>query len=107
MVADAQDKVKMFSVKVHKVGGEVLVACCDEELLDRKLTDGDVNIHVSRGFYGGEKVGKDGFEKAMMEATTANLIGDAVVALALEKGFVEESGVIEVCGVKHAQLYVV
>jgi uncharacterized protein len=99
--------VKMFSVKIHKVGGEVLVACCDEELLDQRFSEGDVNIHVSPGFYGGDKVDKDGFEKAMRVATTANLIGDAVVALALEKGLVEESGVIEVCGIKHAQLYVV
>jgi uncharacterized protein len=106
VVADAQDKVKMFSVKVHRVGGEVLVACCDDELLDKKLSEGDINIHISRRFYGGEKVDADGLSKALTEATVANLMGDAVVGLAIEKGLVEESGVVEVCGIKHAQLFV-
>ncbi|MFH0861882.1 MAG: DUF424 family protein [Candidatus Altiarchaeota archaeon] len=106
-MADAQDKVKMFYAKVHKRGGEVLIACCDAEILGKRLKSGELEIHIEESFYGGQKVGSDDLKSLMKEATAANLIGDEVVRFALEQGLIEESGVVEVCGTKHAQLYCV
>jgi uncharacterized protein len=107
LVADAQAEVNMFRVKVHRSGGDVLVACCDAEILGARLSDGDFEYHVNERFYGGDAVDADGLLEAVRSATVANLIGDRVVGLAIERGLVGEDGVAEVCGVKHAQVYVV
>ncbi|MFH1054592.1 MAG: DUF424 family protein [Candidatus Altiarchaeota archaeon] len=94
-------------MKVHRTGGEVLVACCDAGILGTRLSDGTLQVHVSEGFYGGEIVSEEDFLKLLNESTTANLLGDKVVDTALKRGLVEKSGIIDVCGVKHAQLYTV
>jgi uncharacterized protein len=105
LVADAQDKVNMFSVKIHKSGGETLIACCDADILGKRLTDGELDIHVSEGFYGGDKVDEEGMIRFLGEATVANIIGERAVDAAVRRGIVEPSGVIEVCGLKHAQVF--
>ena len=105
LVADAQDKVKMFSAKVHKTGGQVLVACCDAEILGRTLKSGELEIRISESFYGGQKVDEKSLMDLMKEATTVNLMGDKVVSLALSEGIIDESGIMDVCGIKHAQLF--
>jgi len=107
LVADAQDKVKMYSVKVHKVGSDVLVACCDAEILGKRLKGDEVEIHVSERFYGGEQVHEERLLALLKEATVANLIGDRAVSAAQRAGLIEEGGAAEVCGIKHAQLYFV
>jgi hypothetical protein len=95
----------MFSVKVHQVGGETLVACCDLELLGKRLGDDELDLHVSSSFYGGQTVDEDAMMRLVGEATSANLIGDRTVELALRQGLVDEANIIEVGGVKHAQVY--
>ena len=105
MVADAQDKVKEYLVKCHLAGGEVMVACCDSRLLGMTLKDDELEVHVSERFYGGEKVSEEMMLKAISESTVANIMGDDAVEAALRCGAVDESGVREVCKVKHAQIY--
>ncbi len=39
-------------------------------------------------------------------ATIGNLVGEETVAAALEGGFIEESGIIRINGVPHAQMVV-
>jgi len=97
--------MSMFSVKVHTVGGDTLVACCDREMLGRRLTDGELEVLVSERFYGGERLDEERMIRALRDATVANIIGDKAVEAALRHGIVEESGVRDVCGVKHAQVY--
>ncbi len=104
-MADAQDKVKEYLVKTHLAGGEVMVACCDQRLLGMTLRDGELEVHVSERFYGGERASEEAMLKAVSESTVANIIGDDAVEAALRRGEVDESGVREVCGVKHAQVY--
>jgi hypothetical protein len=38
--------------KVHNQNGRTIFACCDKELIDKKLNHGDIEIHLSRSFYG-------------------------------------------------------
>jgi len=105
MVADAQGKMKMYAVKVHQVGDETIVACCDADLLGRRLKDGELDLHVSERFYGGDIVDEDEMLKLLVRASSANILGDRAVASAASRGIIGSEGIMEVCGVKHAQLF--
>jgi hypothetical protein len=97
----------MFSVKIHKVDSEVLLACCDRELLGAELTDGELSLKMSEGFYGGEIVDDKTLADLLKNSTSANIFGDKAVGVAVSKGYVSESSVLSFSGVKHAQLYVI
>lgn len=102
MDIDSEDGV--FSVKRHSSQGQVLVAACDTDILGKTFEEGDLQINVGEGFYGGDKVGPDALTELMESASIVNLVGDKVVALAIEQGLVDPDCVMNIGGVPHAQI---
>ena len=91
-------------LKVYHVGKEVLVAVCDEGLLDKEFSEGDVHLKISKNFYGEERADYDEVVSALGEATIANLVGKQSVACAVENGFADAKDVIFIEGVPHVQM---
>ena len=95
----------MIAIKVHRKGNEVLVAACDENLLGKKLAEGEVHLYVNPEFYDAQRVDRETFLTNLRIATIANLVGKEVVAIGIEEGFVDEEGVLYIEGVPHAQIF--
>jgi len=91
-----------FYVKVFRVEKQVIVAACDTDLLGKTLhSKKGLEMHISERFYGGESLTVDQTREAMKEATSLNLIGDAIVQLALSSGFGHPGSVVKIGGVSH------
>ncbi len=97
---------KMY-LKIHKKQGEAVVAACDRELLGKTLSEGEMEFEVLEKFYGGDLADISRLPAVICEATIANLVGNKVVEKAVEGGFVEKDKIIEIAGVKHAQVIVI
>ena len=83
-------------LKVHRGSdGSAVVAACDRELLDKRLMQGDLEIHVSEYFYGSTPADEGG---------NINLIGEQAVGIAVSLGLIERSGCMIIDGVPHAQI---
>jgi len=98
------DWSKMCYVKVHRYGGEVLVALCDEELLGRTLSDGRIEFEVSERFYGGIRVTLREAARYIAEGTIINAVGENVISMLvhLNEGVLE--AVVWIAGVPHVQI---
>lgn len=84
----------------------MIVAACDKDILGGKFVQGEVQLDVNRGFYCGELTGIEELFNALNEATIASLAGNNVVDAAVNRGFVDEENVLEIAGIKHAQIVV-
>lgn len=91
-------------VKVHGREGEVLVAVCDKELLGKTLMEDDLVMGVGEDFFKGELIKPDSLEGFLGKASILNLVGNDVVDRAVSGGFVDADSVLEIAGVKHAQV---
>jgi len=93
-------------MRVHRVRSEVVVAACDADLLGRDLPVGDKGrtVKVSAQFYGERRVSREELLWALQRATIANLLGERVMKLAAEGGFVSADGVGTLGGVPHAEI---
>ncbi|MEE9236667.1 MAG: DUF424 family protein [Thermoplasmata archaeon] len=96
----------MIRLKVYERGNEVLVAACDADLLGKTFREGELKLHVKPGFYDGVSVTREQFVAHLRIATIGNFVGDETISVLLEEGFVEESGIMRIDGVPHAQLVV-
>lgn len=95
-------------MKVHRVRGEgEVVAVCDDELLNRTLRHGEVDVPISEGFYGDRPATEEEVRAVLRNACNINLFGRRAVALAKELGLVEEACCLEIDGVPHAQVYLI
>jgi hypothetical protein len=93
----------MVYMKVMEVQGEKIVAICDEELLGRKLREGDIVLYVNEAFYKGQLVPLSYAMQKAMEATVLNLVGEKTVNAAVREGLIHPEAIIRVEGVPHAQ----
>ncbi|MFH1722504.1 MAG: DUF424 family protein [Candidatus Altiarchaeota archaeon] len=94
----------MFSVKVHNKYGETLVAACDIEILGKKFSEGDLELMVSGEFYGGQEASFEEILCLAQDSSIANFSGNNIVGQAIAAGIVDEEYVINIGGVKHAQI---
>ena len=91
-------------MRIHKAADDIILAACDEEVLGKTFTGDDMRITVSEKFYNGELVSEEVFVQRMGTVTIMNLVGERVIALAMEQGHVSEDGILEIGDVKHAQV---
>ncbi|WP_435126148.1 DUF424 domain-containing protein [Halobaculum sp. D14] len=84
-----------------------LVSVCDPDCLGETFESGDVTLAVTEEFYGGddaELADADAVVASLRSATTANLVGEECVGVAVDAGIIDEERVLEVDGTPHAQL---
>lgn len=81
----------------------LLVTACDPGVLGETFEDGDLSLEVTEEFYGGEEVDAENVVESLSRASVANLVGEEVVELAIEEGFVDEERVLEIGETLHAQ----
>lgn len=93
--------------KIHKHETDTILAACDEHLVGMTFRDDGAKLDVSEIFYKGESVGRDALVERMKSVSIMNLVGDEVVAIAIEEGYASEDNVIVIDGVKHVQVVLI
>jgi hypothetical protein len=93
-----------ITVRIHRVGGDILVAACDRELLGNVLREGELKLEVRPAFYEGEDASEELLLNRLNNATMANLVGEKTVGLAIKHKFIDEDRILYIGGVPHAQL---
>jgi len=91
-------------MNLKKVGGNVLLAVCDAEILGRTLRDGKIIFCVKEEFYKGSKVDIEEAICMIQNSTIVNLVGRNVVNRAIERGYVHPEAVLDIDGIPHAQI---
>ncbi|MGC8651629.1 MAG: DUF424 domain-containing protein [Candidatus Micrarchaeia archaeon] len=100
----------MIYIKVHNTDNGDIVAMCDEALIDRVLSEGDVVIDIKSysSFYKGDKVDKDSAIDAISRLEhiySANIVGTESIEAAISSKIIDKKGVLFVGGVPYAHSY--
>jgi len=80
---------------------EHVVAVCDENLLGKTFG----NTKISESFYKGTLMSREDMISELKKATVGNVFGDNAIEAALEEKIVANAGIIEIAGIKHAQIF--
>lgn len=104
-MSDWFDQVDNMYLKKHGSGDNLIVAICDEELIGKTLTQGNIVVKISENFYKGEVVSEEEIIESLKGATSANLFGEKSIECAIRGGCVDPACVIRIDGVPHAQIF--
>ncbi len=91
-------------VNVKKVGGNVVLAICDSEVLGKTLREGKIVFHVKEEFYKGGLVTVEEAVDMIDNSTIVNMVGKCCVEKAIKRGYVHPQAVLNIEGVPHAQI---
>lgn len=92
------------SIKVTRMGGHLLVAACDADLLGKTLKFGKIVFEVRRDFYEGSLVNVSEAIEIIRDAPNINLVGSLIVDEALKEGLVHPQAILDISGVPHTQI---
>ncbi len=96
--------VNMFA-KIHKSGDRNIIAICDENLIGKSFSEGNLNLEITERFYKGEKLTSKQTLELMKDSLNLNIVGEKSIKLALENNIIEKDNIIEIKGIPHAQVY--
>ncbi len=99
----------MIYLKIHSTDNGNMLAMCDSGLIDRVVSEGDVEINLRdySDFYKGQLVSREGALGLVKkeDIMSANIVGKEAVKVALEKGVIEKSHVRKVSKVPYANAF--
>ena len=91
--------------KIHSMEGKQVLAVCDKELIGKTLKTEKINFTVYESFYGGFPIDKKELVELISENSNVNLVGKKCVSTAQGKGLLNESSILFIGGVPHAQIF--
>ena len=89
-------------LKIHRRSDIDTVACCDEELLNKIVTEGDLRIEISSSFFGGDLLAIDKAIEILREASYFNIVGENITNMALAQKLLSKEGVRKINNVPMA-----
>lgn len=102
IITGSQKSARVY-LKVHDHKPHYMVALCDEDLLGKTLSKGEIKFVISEEFYGGTLMEFEECLTHFEKATIVNLIGKHAVQMAIDAGYVHQQAVIYIDGHPHAQ----
>ena len=93
-----------YYIKIHKKREDAITAICDEEIIGKRFDEGDIHLEVSERFYNGRLIGDDAAADEMNNARILNITGKNIINLALKKGVIKKSNILQVQRIPHAEV---
>ncbi len=94
-----------FSVKILDNQKERVLNICDAELLGKKITEDNLNMNISKSYYGEKIVEHKEAQSLLKNSKIINMVGKNTISLSLELGVGSEIGVKKIGGVPFLIVY--
>src|SRR5579875_586165 len=100
-----RQKESTVHCKTHKVVNTVLVNICDEELLGKTVKGNGVDMHISRDYFGNERVSEQEAINMIKESSIVNLAGSRIVEKVVKAQLASKLAVKNVGSVSFLMIY--
>ena len=88
-----------FSVKVSDYQKNLMINICDIDLLGKNLVEDQLNMNISKSYYGEKIIEHEEAKHLLKNASIINMVGKNTVSLSIELGVGSENGVKKVAGI--------
>lgn len=92
-------------VKIHKSEDRNIIAICDDNLIGKAFSEGNLILNITERFYKGEKLSPEKVLELMRNALSLNIVGKNSINLALKNNIIEKESIIKIQGIPHTQVY--
>jgi len=80
-------------LKIHRHADWETIACCDEGLLNKIFTEGNLRIEISSTFFGGDLLAIDKAIEILREAPYFNIVGKNITNMAIAQKLLAKEGI--------------
>ncbi len=94
-----------FSVKILDNQKDRVLNICDADLLGKKIIEDNLNMNISKSYYGEKIVEHKEAQNLLKNSKIINMVGKNTISLSLELGVGSENGVKKIGGVPYLIVY--
>ncbi len=94
-----------FSIKLTNYQKNAMLNICDADLLGKKITEKELEVHISQSYYGEKIVEKEEAKILLKNSSIINMVGKEIVSLSTSLGIGSEDGIKEIDGVPFLIVY--
>ncbi len=94
-----------FSIKLTDYQKNAVLNICDADLLGKKITEKELEVHISKSHYGERIVEKEEAKTLLKNSSIINMVGKETITLSTSLGIGSESGIKEIDGVPFLIVY--
>ena len=95
----------LFSAKVTDYQKNLMLNICDAELIGKNIVQDELNMNISKSYYGEKIIEKDEAENLLKNSSIINMVGKDTVDLSLELGIGSKNGIRIISGVPFLIVY--
>ncbi|MGH1566347.1 MAG: DUF424 domain-containing protein [Nitrosopumilus sp.] len=88
-----------FSVRVTDYQKNMMLNICDADLLGKKIIQDELNMNISKSYYGEKLIEKEEATTLLKKSSIINMVGKETVSLSIELGVGSENGVKLISGI--------
>lgn len=88
-----------FSVRVSNHQKNQMLNICDPNLIGKKLNQNNLQLHISKSYYGEKLVEKEEAENLLKNSLIINMVGKETISLSKNLGIGSEKGIKEIDGI--------
>ncbi len=82
-----------FSVRVTDYQKNIMLNICDADLLGKNIVQDELNMNISKSYYGEKLVEKEEAATLLKKSSIINMIGKETVSLSVKLGIGSETGI--------------
>lgn len=94
-----------FSVRVTDYQKNIMLNICDSELLGQTIVEGELNMNISKSYYGEKLIEKEEAVTLLKQSSIINMVGKETVSLSIELGIGSENGIKIISGIPFLIVY--
>ncbi len=87
--------------RMHRMGGDTILAVCDKEVVGRTLKGDGRSLTVTESFYKGTQIEEETLVEWMKSASSMNIVGNRAVEIAIREGYASQDQAFELDGVRY------
>ncbi len=88
-----------FSVRIANYQQNAMLNICDADLLGKQVSEKNLNLHISKSYYGENLVDKKQAATLLKNSSIINMVGKETISLSIELGIGSENGIKVIDGV--------
>ncbi|MCD4666307.1 DUF424 family protein [archaeon] len=92
----------MILVKIHEYRESIVVSLCDENLIGKKFSEGDLELNITERFYKGENLPEDKILELIKNANNLNVVGEESIKFAIKNKLINKQDIIKIKNIPHA-----
>ncbi|MCH7649265.1 MAG: DUF424 domain-containing protein [Thaumarchaeota archaeon] len=94
-----------FSIRLTGYQENTVLNICDVDLVGKKISEKNLQVDISKNYYGKEIVEKNEAKNLLKNSSVINMVGKEIISLSMNLGIGSEKGIKKISGVPFLIVY--